>query len=89
MSKKLKDKAPVQVTGRLEKWVVDQVHPIVWGRIFGDTRGRFPDGLWIHTSVVPALAEGASLSEGQVIKTLNSTYLLGVPFPDQRKTGLQ
>lgn len=75
-----KKKTQTRVTGRLEGWVVDQTYPVVWGRIFGDTKGRFPDGTFIHTSVVTALYEGATLVEGQIIETLNSAYLLGKPF---------
>jgi hypothetical protein len=48
---------------------------VFWGHIHEDTRQRFYDGAWIHTShcVEP------DAKEGDVVHTLNSTYLLGKP----------
>lgn len=40
---------------------------VVCGRIYGDTRGRFPDGQSIQTSRVKSI-------NGNVVETLNSTY---------------
>lgn len=61
-----------QITGRLENWTI-QKYPegeIYWGSIYGDNKGRFLDGTFIHTSLVTSRA-------GDLIHTLNSTYILG------------
>lgn len=62
------------ITGRLENWTI-QKYPqgvIYWGNIYGDTKDRFYDGQYIHTSLVTS-------RDGQIIHTLNSTYELGKP----------
>lgn len=64
-----------EITGTLENWQKDPVHNIYWGHIYGDVRRRFYDGCRIHTSYVE---QGPD--ENNIIKTLNSTYKLGVPF---------
>jgi hypothetical protein len=46
----------------------------VVGQIFGDKKGRFPDGRWIMTSVVAT--PRSRVVSGNVIKTRNSRYLL-------------
>lgn len=69
----------MEVTGRLESWSKDGRFNILWGRIYGDIRGRFRDGTLIHTSDIPDFKE-VLLGEGQVVHTLNSHYLLGKPF---------
>jgi hypothetical protein len=63
--------------GVLDNWVVDPMgRNVLWGEIFGDKKGRFNDGAWIHTSrMTPEVI--ASAKEGVVAKTLNSAYLLG------------
>ena len=62
-------------TARLEYWSYDKVWHVFNGHIFDDVRMRFPDGSYIHTShcVEP------DAKEGDIIHTLNSTYLLGKP----------
>ena len=63
-----------QITGKLERWRI-QRYPqgvIYWGFIYGDTKGRFRDGAYIHTSLVEKREE-------QTIYTLNSVYELGKP----------
>ena len=67
------------ITGRLEDWVIDPVFDIVWGHCYDDSKGRFRDGTYIHTSSVPDLRKKA-LQKGDLVKTLNSTYLLGDPL---------
>ena len=64
------------ITGRLENWSVrdwGEGRIIVWGNINGDTKGRFSDATYIHTSDFPAIP----LKDGDVITTRNSVYLLG------------
>lgn len=68
-----------EVTGRLENWFWDEKHNIVWGDLYEDTRGRWREGQHIHTSWVQSHIEGQA-REGDVIETLNSTYLLGKEF---------
>lgn len=64
------------ITGRLENWVWDE-RGIYWGNIYEDSRGRFNDGTWIHTSLVKK--EKKNRIEGDLVKTLNSIYILGKP----------
>lgn len=42
-------------------------HIIVWGHCYNDSKQRFEDGRWIHTSYIKSTEEG-------VVKTRNSTY---------------
>ena len=66
----------VKVTGVLENWAVDQSTSkefVIWGHIYGDTNGRFKDGTMVHTSGI----KNRKCEEGDVVKTRNSTYLLG------------
>ena len=51
---------------------------VAFGRIFGDRKGRWPDGSAIATS---AIVSGAR-QEGTVITTLNTRYLLSGPPGD-------
>lgn len=66
-------------TGRLEGWRIDPTYSIIWGYIYDDERKRFPDGALIHTSYIDNL-RNSNLSKGDVVTTLNSTYLLGDPL---------
>lgn len=71
-----------EITGRLENWVYDSLWNVVWGNCYDDIHKRFRDGEWIHTSDIPTTRNGrtgSTLKEGDIIKTLNSTYLLGKP----------
>lgn len=63
------------VTARLEGWWFDGV--VMYGSIYGDTRGRWNDGHPIHTSYVTS---DGPYAEGEVIQTKNSRYLLGKPL---------
>ena len=60
----------------LKDWYIRPVNGgmVVVGYIFNDEKGRFEDGTLIHTSLV-VYAD----FEYRVIKTLNSTYHLGLP----------
>jgi hypothetical protein len=62
-----------QVTGRLEYWWYDEINHVFWGYLYDDIRKRWWDGVHIHTSC----CHNPDAKEGDVIKTLNSTYLLG------------
>ena len=71
-----------EVTGRLEDWVFDSYHRVIWGFCYGDVRGRFRDGTWIHTSMIPDFVKTPDefkrkTRKGSRVKTLNSLYLLG------------
>lgn len=67
----------VKVTGRLENWVC-RIHTptgegVYFGYVYDDTEKRFPDGAFIHTSGTFDIMG----DKGDIIKTRNSTYLLG------------
>lgn len=68
------------VTGRLEGWYLETYAKgsIVWDYLYDDTRNRWWDGARIHTSKI--LSGIKDLKEGDVIITMNSSYLLGKPF---------
>lgn len=61
------------ITGELHGWV--KVHTrdgenfVIWGNIYNDIHGRFPDGYWIRTSLIARI-------EGDIAVTLNSNYRL-------------
>nr|WP_294810192.1 hypothetical protein [uncultured Sphingomonas sp.] len=56
-------------------WIVTFLDGIaVVGQIYGDTKGRFPDGRLIMTSKV--LTSLPKVASGNVIQTRNSRYLL-------------
>lgn len=64
------------ITATLENWRAysfsEDITQVV-GDIHGDTEQRWPDGTVIRTSKVVS----GEFKEGEIIKTLNSTYLLG------------
>lgn len=60
-------------TARLENWSYDASLNVFWGNIYDDVRERWWDGAYIHTSHCPE----PDAKEGDVVVTLNSTYLLG------------
>jgi hypothetical protein len=62
-----------EVTGRLENWWYDATNHVFWGYLYDDVKDRWRDGVHIHTSMCHA----PDAKEGDVIKTRNSTYLLG------------
>ncbi len=61
----------VEVTGELHNWHASTVggYTIYHGNIWGDTRGRFPDGTHVRTSPVEKV-------EGDLVTTRNSVYRL-------------
>ena len=63
-------------TARLEHWYWDKHHNIIYGYIYEDTRDRWWDGARIHTSLITSHTKGHA-AEGDIVTTLNSTYLLG------------
>jgi hypothetical protein len=65
------------LTGKLENWILveDQGLTIVFGYIYGDQKRRFVNGVHMYTS--PVHTPVSQIKEGNVIKTLNSQYLLG------------
>lgn len=60
-------------TATLKDWTVEKVNNslMFFGKCYGDIKGRFPDGLPIHTSAVVSV----DMTEGLVI-TRNSVYKL-------------
>lgn len=64
------------VTGRLENWYWDARNDIIWGDLYDDIHKRWDDGAHIHTSLVQSHLYGLC-EKGDVIRTLNSHYLLG------------
>ena len=60
-----------EVTGRLENWAF--FGKALCGQIYDDKKGRWPDGHAVKFVKVAA----CRLREGGVIKTRNSSYLLG------------
>lgn len=60
----------MDITGTLENWV--KVGQVIYGNIYGDSKGRFPDGLEIHTSRIDSIEDG-------IAYTRNSVYKLGEP----------
>lgn len=73
----------MEITARLENWVRDPIFRIIWGNVYDDSRGRFPDGTLIHTSDID-VKELSNASEGECVDTLNSRYLLGKPLINLR-----
>lgn len=58
-----------------EWWIVAFCDGIaIVGQMYGDAKGRFPDGRWIMTSKV--LTPPRKVVNGNVIRTRNSRYLL-------------
>jgi hypothetical protein len=68
----------------LDQWfmiriaVEDDVILIACGTVWKDRTGRFADGNTIRTS--PIVGEADTLDQGSLIRTMNSTYLLGAPI---------
>ncbi len=63
-----------KATARIENWAL--ANGMVFGEIYEDSRKRWPDGQEIRTSMVD---EGETVKEGHIVKTRNSSYLLGSP----------
>jgi len=72
----LAQKENSKITGLLENWYVVRVSEdefIIQGEIWGDIKGRFPNGTFIHTSGIL----NRDVAEGCVVETRNSVYKLG------------
>lgn len=66
------------LTGRLENWTVVSVSSIdfvIYGDMYDDNNNRFKDGTAVRTSSI----KQRPVSEGDIVETKNSTYLLGKP----------
>jgi len=66
----------IDITATLNNWFTQQTSEksfVVWGEIANDIHGRFEDGTNVHTSGI----KNRSVKEGDIVKTKNSTYLLG------------
>ena len=65
--------------GIIEEWA--EVNGVIYGTLYYDSKGRFPDGTEIKTSkvIAPDLDE---LGSCMTIKTKNSTYVLGMKAGD-------
>lgn len=63
----------MQVTAILKDWTYDPSWKIYYGRIYGDTKERWPDGTGIHTSRVVSQHDHEGYT---LVKTLNSVYAL-------------
>lgn len=64
---------------KLDNWSVQRITGslvIIWGDVENDLLDRFGDGERIHTSAV----KSREFKEGDVVKTLNNSYLLGVEY---------
>lgn len=69
-----------EITGRLEGWWYDEKNHVLWGHIYEDTRKRWYEGAYIHTSNISISRDAAkALEEHSVVPTRNSTYKLGKP----------
>lgn len=66
-----------EYTAKLNGWHIQQITKrefIIWGNVEGDKNNRFEDGMTIHTSGI----KNRKVSEGDIVQTRNSKYLLGV-----------
>lgn len=70
-----------EITGRLENWkecsAMYTSSKCIYGNIYEDVHGRWKPGTAIFTSKLQN--QKRKPKEGDLVKTLNSTYLLGVP----------
>lgn len=66
----------MKVTAELRDWTKSP-GGIYWGRIYNDTKGRWPDGTRIHTSYVKSEIDNG---DHLLVVTLNSVYKLQKPF---------
>ena len=78
LTPEIEGKALPHYDAELRFWTTFERHGFVLagGKIFGDKKGRWPDGHMIQTS---PLQTPSAAKEGRVIATLNSHYLLVGP----------
>lgn len=64
-----------EITADLKHWARGEglYRNVYWGYIYNDTKGRWPDGCRIHTSVVTNIDE---YNDCFIVTTLNSVYRL-------------
>lgn len=67
------------VTARLENW--GGLWNNLYGEIYDDIRCRWKDGQHVQVSRTDVAVD--EMKEGDIIKTRNSTYLLGKPCYDK------
>ncbi|QGZ14208.1 hypothetical protein PP940_gp168 [Rhizobium phage RL2RES] len=72
-----------EATARLENWGIVDGKKKLFGNVHADTKARFEDGQYVQ--ITPMFDNDEldieALTEGQVVETKNSTYLLGAPQP--------
>lgn len=62
----------MKVTAELRNWYLG-LYGVYWGNIYGDIKGRWPDGRRIHTSSVRSVED---CGNHFLVITLNSVYKL-------------
>lgn len=67
------------IDATINNWILSPLCKNIEGFIADDAKGRWKDGTFFHTSSIPNLtiSEYLNLKEGDIVKTLNSVYLLG------------
>ena len=68
------------ITGRLENWVLAPwgEDSVVWGNLYDDSKERFSDGTFIHTSSVESIV---LIENVKYVQTRYSRYALGEQAP--------
>lgn len=66
----------VVITGTIKGYWYDPFFHCYCGRIYGDSRNRFPDGTIIHTSKIMK-----DIDENNILVTRGSIYLMLEPLP--------
>jgi hypothetical protein len=71
-----------EITGRIENWSIDSDfvdgYTVVRGHVHDDVRGRWREGQYVRSSALVGDCFD-HLKEGDIVRTLNSKYLLGKP----------
>jgi len=71
------------IIGRLERWrIVNRDEGFeIFGHLFDDVLGRFPDDTFFHTTKISTPIE--EFISGNVVESQNCFYLLGKKVDDQ------
>jgi len=72
----------MEITGTLVNWYAEDVGlgaVRLSGNIFNDSKGRFSDGEFIHTSIFATDRNPKTYKKGDVVNTRFSAYRLGAP----------
>lgn len=72
----LRTKFHKNATASLKEAFYDARFHVFWGEIYGDKKGRYPDGTRIHTSVVTYIHTNSKTGKVDYIETLNSAYTI-------------